>query len=103
MEASELKVTRPTARLLKIIFLALIAPWLRGCVAAWLRGCVAAWLRGCVVLEGGCSNIAATLFVGSLGLHVVTIPIGILLLCLWTYDRIVAFAKLRNGSRPQQP
>jgi hypothetical protein len=98
MEASELKVTRPTARLLKIIFLALIAPSLVS-----VSFFAPPWLRGCVVLEGGCSNIAATLFVGSLGLHVVTIPIGILLLCLWTYDRIVAFAKLRNGSRPQQP
>jgi hypothetical protein len=98
MEASELKVTRPTARLLKIIFLALIAPSLVS-----VSFFVLPWLRGCVVLEGGCSNIAATLFVGSLGLHVVTIPIVILLLCLWTYDRIVAFAKLRNGSRPQQP
>jgi hypothetical protein len=69
MEASELKVTRPTARLLKIIFLALIAPslvsvsffvlpWLRGCVAAWLRGCVAAWFLRAVVriLRPRCSS-----------------------------------------------
>jgi hypothetical protein len=49
MEASELKVTRPTARLLKIIFLALIAPSLVSVsffALPWLRGCVAAWLRG---------------------------------------------------------